>query len=90
MNIVLITIGVFSIIIYIISTIMIYIFLKKRNEKIENFIFINFFIFRYVSNYKRITKDETGKVGNLFYSWLISIDLALVCFILLIVFGKIF
>lgn len=90
MNAILITIGVLSIIIYIISTIMIYIFLEKRNDKIENFIFINLFIFRYVSNYKRITKNETGKVGNLFYSWLISINAALLCFILLLIFGKIF
>ena len=90
MNIVLITIGVLSIIIYIISTIMIYTFLEKRNEKIENFIFIRLFIFLYVNKYKIITKNETGKVGYLFYSWLISINVALVCFILLIVFGKIF
>ena len=90
MNIVLITIGVLSIIIYIISTIMIYTFLEKRNEKIENFIFIRLFLFRYVNNYKRITKNETGKVGSLYCSWLISINVALVCFILLIIFGKIF
>ena len=69
---------------------MIYIFLGKRNDKIENFIFIKLFIFRYVNNYKRITKNETGKVGYLFYSWLISINVALVCFVLLIFFGKIF
>ena len=90
MNAILITIGVLSIIIHIISTIMIYIFMEKRNDKIENFIFIRLFIFRYVNNYRKITKNETGKVGNLFYSWLISINVALVCFILLIVFGKIF
>jgi len=90
MNAILITIGVLSIIIHIISTIMIYIFMEKRNDKIENFIFIRLFIFRYVNNYKKITKNETGKVGRLYYSWLISINAALVCFILLIVFGKIF
>lgn len=90
MNIILIIIGVLSIIVYLLSTIMIYIFLEKRGKKIENFIFIRLFIFRYVNNYKRITKNETGKVGYLFYSWLISINTALLCFILLIIFGKIF
>jgi len=90
MNIILITIGVLSIIVYLLSTIMIYNFLEKRDEKIESFIFIRLFIFRYVNNYKRITKNETGKVGYLFYSWLISINAALLCFILLIIFGKIF
>ena len=90
MNAILITIGVLSIIIHIISTIMIYNFMEKRNDKIENFIFIRLFIFRYVNNYRKITKNETGKVGNLFYSWLISINVALVCFIILIIFGNIF
>lgn len=90
MNIILITIGVLSIIVYLLSTIMIYIFLEKRDEKIENFIFIRLFLFRYVNNYKRITKNETGKVGYLFYSWLISINAALLCFVLLIIFGKLF
>jgi hypothetical protein len=90
MSALLITLGVFSIIVYIWSTIMIYSFLKDRNEKMQNFIFINLFVFRYVKSYKTITKNETGKIGYLYYLWLFTINLALLCFVLLMVFGNIF
>ncbi len=32
----------------------------------------------YAHRYKKITLEETGKVGSLFYHWLISINVALV------------
>jgi hypothetical protein len=32
----------------------------------------------YASRYKNITLEETGKVGSLFYHWLIAINTALV------------
>ena len=82
---ILITLGLLSIIVYIWSTIMIYSYLKDKNEKMQNFVFINLFIFRYVKNYKLITKNENGKIGYLYYLWSISINLALLCFVLLIV-----
>ena len=31
----------------------------------------------YASRYKKITLKETGKVGSLFYHWLIAINIAL-------------
>ena len=81
---VLIIIGALSIIAYLGATIRIYSYLKEKYEKMESFIFINFFIFRYVSKYREKTKSETGKVGYLFHVWLISINLALACFIIVI------
>ena len=83
MNAMLITLGGLSIIVYLWSTIMIYNFLKDKNEKMQSFIFINLFIFKYVKNYKKITKNEDGKIGYLYYLWLYSINLALICFVLL-------
>lgn len=77
-----------AIILYIWATMMIYNFLNKRNEKMPSFIFIRLFIFRYVDRYKTITKNETGKVGYLYYLWIISINLALACFVLYIIFEK--
>ena len=32
----------------------------------------------YANKYKKITYEETGKVGKLFYHWLIAINTALV------------
>ncbi len=85
MNTILIALGGLSIIVYLWSTIMIYSFLKDKNEKIQSFIFINFFIFRYVKNYKKITKNENGKIGYLYYLWSFSINIALLCVVLLII-----
>jgi hypothetical protein len=52
-------------------------FLSKRGVKI-NYLFIRLFIFRYVRQYRRITMEETGKPGPLFYWFITSWNLALV------------
>jgi len=83
---VLIVLGVISIIVFIWTTIMIYSFLRARNEKIESFLFINLFIFRYISDYRTLTKKETGKVGYLFYLYIFSINIALICFVALMLY----
>lgn len=62
---------------YVVSSIIIYSELKKKNVKV-NFIFIRFMIIPYANKYKEITKKETGRVGSLFYHWVISINIALV------------
>jgi len=66
-----------AIIWYLVSSIMIYNELKKRNVRV-NFILIRFMIISYANQYKEITKKETGKVGALFYHWIIAINMALV------------
>jgi hypothetical protein len=62
---------------YIVACIMIVNELMKRKQKIQ-FIFINVMLPIYAHRYKKITIEETGKVGSLFYHWLISINIALV------------
>jgi hypothetical protein len=62
---------------YIVSGIMIFHELQKRGQKVY-FIFLNFMLPVYASRYKKITLEETGKVGSLFYHWLIAINTALV------------
>ena len=82
---ILIVIGAVSIIAFIWATIMIYAFLKERSKKIESFVFIDLFVFRYINRYKAITKKETGKTGYLFYIWIISVNLALLCFLIFLI-----
>ena len=41
------------------------------------FPFIRLFLFRNLERYKEITRRETGKVGPLFYSYVIPINTAL-------------
>lgn len=51
--------------------------LSKRGVKI-NFILLRLLIPKYVHQYKKEIFQETGKGSILFYSWIISINLALV------------
>jgi hypothetical protein len=59
------------------TSIMIASFLSKRGVRI-NYLFIRLFIFRYVRQYRKITIEETGKPGPLFYWFITSWNLALV------------
>lgn len=70
-------IGGIALIWYVVSSIMIYNELNKRNVRV-NFIFIRFMIIPYANKCREITKKETGKVGSLFYHWVIAINIALV------------
>ncbi len=51
--------------------------LQKREVKI-NFFLIRLLIPKYVHQYKMITLQEQGRVGGLFYGWILSINGALV------------
>jgi hypothetical protein len=59
------------------TSIMIASFLSKRGVRI-NYLFIRLFIFRYVRQYRKITMEETGKPGLLFYSFITAWNLALI------------
>lgn len=60
---------------YIVSGILMFNELKRRGEKVY-FIFLNFMLPFYANKYKKITIKETGNVGNLFYHWLVAINIA--------------
>jgi len=77
-------IGVIAVVWYVTSTIIIYENLRNRNLNVS-FLFLRFLAPKYAHQYKKITLKETGKVGKWFYHWVISINIALVMFILLIV-----
>ena len=59
------------------ASVMIASSLSKRGVKI-NYLFIRLFIFRYVGQYRKMTMEETGKPGPLFYWFISSWNLALV------------
>ena len=61
----------------IVSSIVITSLLSKRGIKI-NYPFIKVLIIKYVHQYRKITQQETGKPGPWFYSYVISMNLALV------------
>jgi hypothetical protein len=57
-------------------SVMITSFLSKRGIKI-NYLLLRLFIFKYASQYRKITMEETGKPGPLFYWFLTAWNLAL-------------
>ena len=62
---------------YITAGIMIFSELQRRGEKVY-FIILNVMLPFYAHRYKKITLEETGKTGSLFYHWLIAINTSLV------------
>ena len=69
--------AIFFALIFVVVSIIIVSELQKRDVKI-NFFLLRLLLPKYVNQYKKITKNETGKVGALFYYWIISINVALV------------
>jgi len=55
----------------IVTSIMITSFLSKRGIKI-NYLFFRVLIFGYIRQYRKITLEETGKPGPLFYLFIIA------------------
>ena len=83
---ILIAIGLLAIMWYVTTTILIYDALRRRNIKVS-FLLLRILILKYTSQYKEITLKERGKVGPLFYHWIISINIALASAILILLTG---
>ena len=61
----------------VVSSIVIASLLSKHGIKI-NYPLIKVMIIKYIHQYRKITLQETGKPGPWFYSYIISMNLALV------------
>jgi len=59
-------------------------FLSRRGIKV-NYVFIRVLILKYIHQYRKITMQEKGRPGPWFYSFVISMNLALVFAIVRIV-----
>jgi hypothetical protein len=68
---------------HVVATMMIYEALRKRGLKVS-FVFLRLLAPKYASQYREITRKETGTTGPLFYHWIVSINTAWVAAILLI------
>ena len=72
----------------VVSSIVMTSFLARRGVKI-NYIFIKVLILKYVHQYRKITMQENGRPGPWFYSFVISMNLALVLTVVGIVLMKV-
>jgi hypothetical protein len=64
--------------VFIIFSIMIVNEVSKRGIKI-NFFWLRLYIIKYIHQYSKITKEETGSVGPLYYPCIVSVSLAWIC-----------
>ena len=85
MTIIFTSIAAIALIWFIVIGFVICDWLSERSYKV-NYVFIRLFLPVYVNQYKKLTIAETGKVGALYYHWIISINIALVCVIAAVVF----
>lgn len=67
--------AIFCVLFNVVITMIIISELQKRKVKI-NFFLLRLFIPKYVHQYKKITLEESGKVGALYYWCIGSINLA--------------
>ena len=77
-----ITVGLFCAAWYVVTCILINKTLRDRGMN-PSFLFLRVMILKYLGQYKEITRKETGRTGPLYYHYLISINAALVAFVLL-------
>ena len=74
-------IAVASVVWGIVSAIAMASYISRRGHKISILLF-RLLIFKYIHQYYEITTQENGKPGTWFYSYITSMNLALVCAII--------
>lgn len=71
---------------YVVASLLIFEALRKRGVPVS-FLLLRLFIIRYANQYKEATREESGKVGALYYHWLVSINVVLLVVVLLLILG---
>jgi len=80
-EVILISLAIFFLVIWVISSMTIVSYLSNRGVKI-NYFLLRLMIIPYADQYRKMTKFNNGKTGKLYYVWLLSVNLALACIIL--------
>jgi hypothetical protein len=74
-------IAIASVVWGIVSAVAMASYVSRRGHRIS-LLFFRLLIFKYIHQYSEITTQEKGKPGAWFYSYLASMNLALVCAII--------
>ena len=70
----------------VVAAILIAVDLKRRGVDV-NFVWIRVLILKYLGQYAKITQDETGRIGPLFFHYVVPLNIALVLCIVLAIRG---
>ncbi|HPR63373.1 MAG TPA: hypothetical protein PK014_04060 [Thermoanaerobaculia bacterium] len=79
---ILIGLGVVCVIWAVVAAILIAADLQRRGMRV-NIVWLRWMILKYLHEYARLTREEDGRVGPLFYHYVVPLNLALVIFVLL-------
>ena len=84
------TLAIISGICGVVFSLMITFYLSKHGIKI-NYWLLRWYMLKYLHQYRKLTIEENGKPGNLFYAFIVSMSLTLIFFtigIVLAITGK--
>jgi len=76
--------GVICVIWAVVAAILIAADLHKRGIAVS-FIWLRLMILKYLHEYSKVTREETGRVGPLFYHYVVPLNVALVIVIVLVI-----
>jgi hypothetical protein len=79
-------IGLLCVIWAVVAAMLIVNDLSKRGIRI-NFIWLRLMIIKYLHEYAKLTREETGRVGPLFYHYVVPLNVALLIVVVLAVGG---
>jgi hypothetical protein len=80
----LIAIGLICVVWAVVAAILITVSLHKRGISIS-IVWLRLLVLKYLHEYAKITREETGRVGPLFYHYVVPLNIALVVMIILAV-----
>jgi hypothetical protein len=72
---------------FVVASLLVFEYLRRRGRPV-NFLLLRLLLFSYVGQYKKITMEEDGRVGPLFYHWIFSINTALVLVVVTIIISR--
>jgi len=78
----LIAVGLLCVVWAVVAAIRIAADLQKRGVPVS-FLWLRLMVLKYLHEYARLTRDETGRVGPLFYHYVVPLNVALLIFFIL-------
>jgi hypothetical protein len=69
-------IGIVCVVWAVVAALLIVDYLSRRGVKV-NFLWLRLLIIKYLHEYARVTREETGRVGPLFYHYVVPLNVAL-------------
>lgn len=82
----LIAIGAICVVWAVVAAVLIAADLQKRGMKVS-LVWLRLMILKYLHEYSKVTREETGRVGPLFYHYVVPLNVALVVVVVLAVFS---